>query len=60
MKNVRAAGKRGIIFLVYGDVQVSPNGAPDGQFEFAGTFFQWINKIWDEDLKAILPIGLSY
>jgi hypothetical protein len=60
MKNVRAAGNRGIIFLVYGDVQVSANGAPDGPLEFAGTFFQLLNKIADEDLKAILPIGLSY
>jgi hypothetical protein len=60
IKNVRATGNRGIVFLTYGDVQVSANGAPNGPTEFADTFFRWLNSVSDADMKAILPLGLSY
>ena len=60
IRNVRASGNRGIVFLVYGDVQVSSNGAPNGPTEFADTFFGWLEKVPDTDLGAMLPIGLSY
>ncbi len=60
MRNVRATGNRGIVFLVYGDVQVSSNGAPNGPTDFANTFFNWLWTVSDQDLHAILPIGISY
>ena len=60
IRNVRATGNRGIVFLVYGDVQVSSNGAPNGPTEFADTFFDWLWRIEDADLQAMVPLGVSY
>lgn len=60
IKNVRSSGNRAVVFLVYGDVEVSKNAADNGPYEFAETFFRWISSIPDSDLKQMLPVGLSY
>ena len=60
MKNVRATGNRATIFLVYGDVNVGANGAPNGPTDFADVFFNWFNSLSQSDIDAIVPIGLSY
>jgi hypothetical protein len=60
IRNVRATGNHETVFLVYGDVQVSSNGAPEGPTDFAQAFFNWIRRVSDEDLKAMVPLGISY
>ena len=60
MHNVRVTGNRAIIYLVYGDVDVGKNGAPDGPRVFAETFFGWVSTLTDSELSYILPIGVSY
>ena len=58
--NVRATGNKGIVYLVYGDVAVGANGAPDGPRRFADTFFKWVASLSQNELEDILPIGVSY
>ena len=60
IRNVRATGNSSPVFLVYGDVQVSKNGVLDGAERFARTFFRWVNDMSQDDLNAILPIGISF
>ena len=58
--NLRRSGNRAFVYLVYGDVNVSGNGAPDGPKVFADTFFNWVASLSDLQLNDILPIGISY
>ena len=60
IRNIRATGNRAMVYLVYGDVNVSGNGAPDGPKIFADTFFAWVATLSDSQLNDILPIGISY
>ena len=60
IRNVRANGNQAVVFLVYGDVQVSSNGAPNGPTEFADTVFDWLSRVSDAELAAMVPIGISY
>jgi len=60
IKSVRSTGNTGVVFLVYGDVQVSGHEAEDGPTEFADTFFRWVSSISDSDLHQIAPVGVSY
>jgi hypothetical protein len=60
IRNIRATGNRAIVYLVYGDVHVSGNGAPNGPYDFVNTFFDWVSKLSQAEMDAIMPIGLSY
>ncbi len=60
IKNIRATGNRAIVYLVYGDVHVSGNGAVNGPYDFANVFFDWIDKLSQLELDSILPLGLSF
>ena len=60
IRNVRATGNRATVLLVYGDVNVGKNGAPNGPSEFADTFFRWISQLSQDDLSVMLPLGISF
>jgi len=60
IRNVRATGNRGVVYLTYGDINVNANGVLDGPARFARTFFDWFNSVPQQTLDEILPIGLSF
>lgn len=57
MKNLRAAGNTGVIWLTYGDV-TSRNGT--ACIRFVETFFDWARNVSEFDARTIQPIGISF